>query len=409
MVQVSEGKLITARRVITGKNDQVIDHGAILVEGNKITWVGARADYQGQGPVEQIDLGDQTLLPGLIDLHVHLGLNGEPNMEPILTKELVPYLTVKASTYLQKDLAAGVTTLRTMGDKGFLDVGLKQAIRQGFLTGPRLAVSGHMLTITGGRDAFVPGLEFNNADSMFAVFDGPSEAARATREQLKYSVDWIKVAVTGAVTAGDGIPGAQQPTFDELKAIVACAELYGVKVSGHAHGARGVKEAVAAGFDTIEHAMLIDEEGVNMMAEQGTVLIPTLAPVHSIVEHGIEAGIPRQIVDRAQAGMERHLESFRMAREGGVRIAMGTDSGMPFVYHGKNGLELELMVKAGMGEHEAIMTATANAASALGWDKTIGTLETGKLADVIAVSGNPLEDISCIHDVSFVMKDGLRC
>ena len=414
-----EKTLIKADKIITGvdseqNSNKVLNNAAVLIQDGKISWIGKQDELFEQGfyqasseGFEVIDLEDKTLLPGLIDMHVHLGLNGETSMEPVLTKQLIPFLTAKASTYLQKDLHAGTTTIRSVGDKGFIDIGLKQAIRSGFVEGPRLSVSGQMLTITGGRDAFVPGLEFTKrSDSMFAIFDGPAEAAKVTREQLKYGVDWIKVGVTGAVTAGDMMPGAQQPTFEELQAICECARLYGVKVAGHAHGANGIKEAVKAGFDTIEHAMLIDDEGVELMAEHDTVLVPTLAPVHSIVAHGVESGIPRQVVERAKQGKERHLKSFESARENGIKMAAGTDTGMPFVYHGSIGLELELLVKAGMTEYEAILSATANASEALGMEEEIGTLEVGKTADLIAVSGNPLENIKHIRNVDFIMKEG---
>ncbi|MDW7669958.1 MAG: amidohydrolase family protein, partial [Bacillota bacterium] len=380
------------------------DNMLIIIEDNIIKSIKAFSEKDIPENALYFNLEGNTILPGLIDSHVHLALNGETSFDTLMLKELIPYQAIRASEYARRDLFNGFTTIRAVGDKGFIDVALRQSIDKGYVVGPRIVASGHMLSITGGRDNFPP--EISYEDNLWTECDGPDGVARATRLQLKYDVDWIKLGVTGAVTAGGGLPGAQQFTEAEIRSAVECAKMYGKKVSGHAHSAEGVKAALKAGVDSIEHGLLIDEEALHMFVKKGAYWVPTFIPIHNILKHGVENGIPQSMIDRTVDVSENHKAKFKKALEIGVKIVMGTDSGMPFTYHGENAAEIELMVENGMSEMNAILSATSTASEMLGLDKQIGKIQEGMLADIIAVEDDPLENINALKKVRFVMKDG---
>lgn len=398
-------KIIKARWMIDGQSSKVIDNPIIFIQGNKIESLLDTIDEPIPDDIEIIDLGDMTILPGLIDSHIHYCLNGETSSEQLILKELTPFQAIRAAEYSRRDLMAGFTTVRAVGDRGFIDVALKQAINAGYAIGPRVMTSGHMLTITGGRDNYPEEVTYTNA--MWMECDGEAGVAKAARMQLKHDVDWIKLGVTGAVTMGSGLPGAQQFTEAEMRSAVECAQLYGKKVSGHAHSAAGVKSAIRAGVASIEHGLLIDEEALHMMVDNGTYWVPTFAPVHNILEYGVERGIPKSMVERTLPIADNHKKMFKKGLELGVKIVMGTDVGMPYNFHGDSSLEIELMVRNGMDEMAAIKSATSVAAEMLGWSDKIGTIKPGYLADLVATQGNPLEDITELQRIKFVMKDGV--
>ena len=397
-------KAIKAGILIDGTGQKTEDNMLIIIEDNIIKSI---KNYNDEDIPEEgifFNLEDKTVLPGLIDSHIHLALNGETNFSNLMLKELIPYQAIRATEYAKRDLNGGFTTIRAVGDKGFIDVALRQAIEKGYVVGPRIIASGHMLSISGGRDNFPPEISYD--DNLWAECDGPDGVAKAARLQLKYDVDWIKLGVTGAVTAGGGLPGAQQFTEEEIRSAVKCAEMYGKKVSGHAHGAEGVKAALRAGVDSIEHGLLIDEEALHMLVEKNAYWVPTFIPIHNILKYGVENGIPQSMIDRTINISENHKAKFRKALELGVKIVMGTDTGMPFTYHGENAVEIVLMVENGMSEMNAILSATSTASEMLGLDDKIGKIKEGMVADIIAVEGNPLESIDVLKDVQFVMKDG---
>ena len=396
--------VVRAGFVFDSATGRLEEKWGIVLEGGLVEAAGPLDELELPEIAEALDLSDMTILPGLADCHVHYGLNGETSWETAMLRELVPFQAIRAAEYARRDLEAGFTMVRAEGDKGFLDAGLRQAIEGGWAAGPRMAVSGHMLSATGGRDSFAPGV--SPGDALFRTCDGPDEVARASREQMKYGADWIKLAVSGAVTAGTGLPGAQQFTSGEILAAVTCAHMNGKKVSAHAHGAESVKAAIRAGADSIEHACLADEESLRMMADFGTWWIPTLAPVHLICSRGAEGGVSSVVLERSRTVREHHLRLFSRALELGVRILPGTDAGMPFSFHGNNALELELMAGAGMSPKEVLRSSTCRSAEMLGWQERCGRISRGCFADLVGVRGNPLENISLLRSVSFVMKGG---
>lgn len=397
-------KAIKVGLLIDGSSKTPQENMLIIIENNIIKSIKKFSKENLPADAEIFNLENKTLLPGLIDSHIHLALNGETSFDTLMLKELIPYQAIRATEYVKRDLMNGFTTIRAVGDKGFIDVALRQAIEKGFVTGPRILASGHMLSISGGRDNYPP--EISYEDNLWAECDGPAEVAKAARLQLKYDVDWIKLGVTGAVTAGGGLPGAQQLTEEEIRAAVECAEMYGKKVSGHAHGAAGVKAALRAGVHSIEHGLLIDEEALHMMVEKEAYWVPTFVPIHNILKYGVENGIPQSMIDRTINISDNHKSMFKKALDLGVKIVMGTDVGMPFTYHGENAAEIELMVNNGMKEMDAIISSTSRASEMLGLDDKIGKISEGLLADIIAIEGNPLDNISLLKDVKFVMKDG---
>jgi imidazolonepropionase-like amidohydrolase len=306
--------------------------------------------------------------------------------------------TLKAANSARQTLLAGVTSVRDMGGKDGIDLGLRQAINSGLIPGPRMVVSGQLICMTGGHGWQV-GLEVNGVD----------EVRKAARGQVKAGVDIVKLMATGGVLTPAVEPGSEQLTEEELRAGVEEAHKAGKKTATHAMGTRGILNALRAGIDSIEHGVYLDEEAVSLMMERDVPLIPTLSALFNIASKGIEAGIPAFAVEKTLKVKPFHLESIRMAREAGVRVAMGTDAGTPFNIHGENLGELKFLVDCGFSPMEAIEAGTRIAAQVLGLEKELGTVEEGKLADLILIEGNPLEDIEILAKrelIRLVMKDG---
>jgi imidazolonepropionase-like amidohydrolase len=391
--------------LIDGQGGLPLENPVILIEDGKIKEIGCADTLTIPEGVEVMDLSGKTILPGMIDAHVHIGSNGEASYELQGLKELIPYKALKAAVNARKALEAGFTTLRDMGEAGYIDIAVKKAIQNGLTVGPRLMVSGHALSITGGHgdSHLAPEVVVT---SKIGVVDGPDEARKAAREQLKHGADVLKLCATGGVMSEGTEPGAQQLSYEEMKAAIDEFKKLGKTSAAHAQGTQGIKDAIRAGISSIEHGFYLDAEAIQMMIDNDVYMVPTLVAVYGIVTHGVEAGIPEYAVNKARKAQEDHLDSFRRAKAAGVKIAMGTDAGTPFNYHGKNAFELELLVKAGMTEMEAIVATTKTAAELLQMDKEVGTLEAGKLADIIAVDKSPLDDIAALQNVSFVMKGG---
>lgn len=353
-----------------------------------------------------IDLSDQYILPGLIDCHLHLNMNGETNGFDSISSELQGDLTLKSYVYAMRDLMAGFTTLRDEGAVSYTDVALKNMINRGIVKGPRLFVSGKPLGTTGGHadshfNPFITG-----EHSLGIIVDDEDAARKAVRENLKWGADQIKVMATGGVISFGDDPGAPEFTLEELSAICKEATCKGRITSAHTHGTEGIKMAIRAGITSIEHGTMLDQEGLSLMLEHGTYLVPTLIAGYHIMVHGKEGGIPNFIVDKCADVVKTHTNSFRLAYEAGANIAFGSDTGTPFSLHGQQAEEFELMVNNGMKPLDAILSATKVASELLRLSHQIGSIEVGKLADIIAVKENPLTDISTLKQVTFVMKDG---
>jgi len=381
-------------------------HMSVLVCDGKINRIGVAGSIPVPQDTQYVDARGRTILPGLIDTHLHVAGNGDPNLLRRLRKT-VPYQAVEAAVHARELLYAGFTSVRDAGAGFLLAIGLRDAVNAELVPGPRIQASGQALSITGGHgDHFFP------PEIQFAgryVVDSPDEARKAAREQLRAGADCIKVCATGGVMSEKDEPASRGLTMEEMRAAIEEAHNVGAKTLAHAQGTQGIKNAVLAGIDSIEHGFFLDGEAIEMMIERGVFLAPTLSAVYHIVANGERMGIPEYGVRKATAAREAHVESFRRAVQAGVKVAMGTDAATPFNYHGKNALELELMCKAGMTPEQALLSTTRLAAESLGTLDRVGTIEPGKLADVLLVNGDPLADVRVLQapgNIHLVMKDG---
>ena len=381
------------------------DGASVYINGNVIEKVeyGAAGTEEGW---EVVDLSGKYVMPGFIDCHVHLNMNGEPDGTASMASATDGDMVLKAYVYAMKDLMAGFTGLRDEGSVGFTDIALRNMVEKGVVKGPRIFCSGMPLGTTGGHadSHFNPYIE--GRTSMGMIVDSPDAGRAAVRENFKRGADQIKLMATGGVMSVGDDPGAPEFTVEEMKAICDEAKRKGKLTSAHTHGTLGIKWAVEAGVATIEHGTMLDGEGVAMMLEHGTWLVPTLCAPYNIMKYGVESGIPKEMVDKCSLVAERHKASTKMAYEAGVKIAFGTDTGTPFSAHGTQALEFELLVNDGFRPEDAILPATKNAAEMLRWDRKVGSVEAGKLADIIAVDEDPIADIRVLQNVTFVMKDG---
>jgi len=396
---------VKAGRMIDVRTGQVVENVVILVRGERIEAVGR--DVAVPPDAEVIDLSRHTVLPGLMDMHTHL--TGDPSYgySDHRLHEWPGYAALVGAKNARRTLLAGFTTVRNVGAAEWADVALRDAIQNGLIPGPRMYVSAHAIGITGGHcdtngyrpDAWPePGIERG-------IVNGVDEAIKAVRYQIKYGADVIKICATGGVlSAGDAV-GASQLTLEEMTAIVQTAAWAGRKVTAHAHGTEGIKLAVRAGVASIEHGSMLDEEAIRLMKERGTYLVPTLMALETVIS-GVRSGKLAPWSAKKALEIEPHARrSIQMAIRAGVNIAFGTDAGV--FPHGENAEEFRLLVRAGMTPIQAIQSATIHAARLLGAEKDLGTIEPGKLADIIAVRGDPLEDIARLTQVDFVMKGGI--
>lgn len=375
----------------------------VYVEDNRITEVSGGEVKPGW---QVVDLSDKYVLPGLIDTHVHVNLSGGPTDMGQFGHLSVPDFAIISLLNAQADLMAGFTTLRDEGAIGFTDVAVKNAINSGRTWGPRMFVSGMALTATGGHadTHFAPYVKID--EQMGLTCDSPAECRAAARYVMKFGADQIKVMSTGGVMSQGDDVGAPEFTLDELKAIVELANNRGRITSAHAHAGDGIKLAVKAGITTIEHASLADDEAHEMMLAAGTWLVPTLCPGANILEYGTAAGIPKWMVDKDELVAHAHGIATKKAFDMGIKMAFGTDCGTPFTRHGEQAHEFTLLARIGVPAADALMMATANAAAMLRMDDKIGSVEAGKLADLVAVDSDPIADITVMERVGFVMKDG---
>jgi imidazolonepropionase-like amidohydrolase len=398
--------VLRAARLFDGTSDSVIRNGVVVVQGNRIVAAGANVDIPANAQV--IDLGDATLLPGLIDSHVHLTEENEQNYYLNYFQTLMRHpaeQAILATTFARKTIDAGFTTVRNLGASDYVDVGLRNAINNGWAVGPRMLVAIHAIGATGGHgdsDPIPPSKGFPSLGPIDGVCNGPAECRAAVRYQIKFGADVIKFMPSGGVLSLSDPVDAPELSQDEMNAIVEESHHWGRKVAAHCHGDAAAKMAVIAGVDSIEHGSFIKPDTLTSMRDKGIYLVPTLLASDWI--GGRLETFPPTIANKARAAIAARSEMFRNAIRLGVKIAFGTDSAVS--PHGLNGREFALMTGLGMSPAAALRSATTGAASLLGVDDR-GVLATGKLADVIAVPGNPLDDIKVMEKVSFVMKDGV--
>ncbi len=408
--QEAQGQtVITAARYIDVLTGKTIEHPAIFVgpDGRIASIADARTVRWGAG-VRHIDLGARTLLPGLIDMHVHL--DGPADIGGYRGLEFTDsFWGMTAVGNARAMLGAGFTTVRNVGSDNRNDIGLKQAIEAGYAVGPRIVPAGYALGSTGGHcdsTYFPPSFETEDA-KLEGIGDSPDELRYQVRRQRKYGAEVIKVCATGGVFSRNTEPGQQQLTDAELKAIADEAHLWGLRVAAHAHGASGIRAAIAAGIDTIEHASLVDDEGIRMALarERPVWFTMDIFNTEYTQSEGAKNGVLEDNLrkDREIAQIQR--DNFRKAHRAGVRMVFGSDAGvMP---HGQVGGQFRVMVEYGMTPMEAIQAATRNAARALGREQDVGAIAVGRYADLIAVDGDPLVDVGELADVDAVVKGGV--
>ncbi|UCG09160.1 MAG: amidohydrolase family protein [Desulfobacterales bacterium] len=376
---------------------RVLEHATVIVQDARIIKV-SEGNFKIPKNARKIPMDGQTLLPGFIDSHVHLCMDASPDP---LSSALIgsqTMTTLKAANFARQTLLAGITSVRDMGGKDGIDLGVRQAINSGLIPGPRMLASGHLICMTGGHGWQI-GVEANGAD----------EVRKAAREQIKAGVDIVKLMATGGVMTPRVEPGSEQFTEEEIRAGVEEAHKAGRKTATHAMGTKGILNALRAGIDSIEHGVYLDEEAVSIMVKRDVPFIPTISALYHIESKGAQAGIPAYAVEKNLKVKPFHRESIRMAREAGVRVAMGTDAGTPFNMHGENLGELKLLVEYGFSPMAAIESGTRIAAQVLGMEKQLGTIAEGKLADLVLVEGNPLEDIGLLlkrESIRLVMQGG---
>lgn len=382
---------IHAGTLIDGTGADVKKDQVICVEDGKIV---AIEDFHGINEEKWVDLSDKTVMPGMINCHVHcmsaVGISDDEE-NALTTMEKAWWGMKNARDYID----SGVTYIRSLGSENYYDMEIKKCIEEGKIDGPHMYCAGRVITMTGGH-GWRNGLESDGAD----------ECRKHARELLKHGVDLIKIMATGGVMTKGVEPGSAQLTMEEMKAAIDEAHKADRKTATHAQGTQGIKNALHAGIDSIEHGIFLDDECIDWMVEHGTYLVPTLAAPRCILDAGKEKGMKDYVLRKANLVVDAHIESFKKAYQRGVKIAMGTDAGTPFNFHDNSAFELELMVANGMKPMDAIVAATRNGADCIGVLTDHGTLETGKAADIIAIEGNPLEDISSVRRVTAVFKAG---
>jgi imidazolonepropionase-like amidohydrolase len=393
--------VVHAGHALDVKTGKMLADQTFLIENGKIVSAGPSSEAKAPADALRIDLPEATVLPGLIDAHTHLTMDPKFGYEELGIS--VPRQTLTGAKNARLTLLAGFTTVRNVGADGFSDVALRDAINAGDVPGPRMLVSGPALGITGGHcDNNLLPYEYHATGD--GVADGIAAVQHKVRENIKYGADLIKVCATGGVLSKGDDPQASQYTLDEMKAIVADAHRLGRKVAAHAHGAQGILWASEAGVDSIEHGSYIDDAGIAEMKKNGTYLVPTLYLGDWFLENAERNHVPDFLLGKAKTVMPVARKNIAHAFASGVKVAFGTDAA---VYpHGLNAREFAVMLKLGLTPLQAIQAATVNAADLLGLPGRVGSLEPGALADIVAVDGDPLKDVTTLEHVKFVMKGG---
>jgi len=398
----AQDRYITAAALVDVENGATIPDAAIIVRGNKIIAAGKKADIKMPEGATHIDLAGMTLMPGLMDMHVHLSSDAEASFLGSMGNS-VPRQTVIAVKNAGKTLMAGFTTVRNLGADGYSVIGVRDGINAGDIVGPRIFAVGHSIGVTGGHcdNNFAPP---EKKDVSGGVADGPWAVRAKVRENIKYGANAIKFCATGGVFSKGTKVGVQQYSQEEMTAIVDEAHLRGLTVAAHAHGTSGIVAAIKAGVDSVEHVSFLDEEGIQLAKERGTYFSMDIYNTEYTLAYGAENGVPEENINKERMVSKRQRESFTKATKAGVNMVLGSDAA---IYpHGDNAGQLSRMVTFGMTPLQALQAATMNAAAMMKQDD-LGQLKAGFLADIIAVKGDPLADVSVLENVAFVMKDGV--
>lgn len=402
--QDSSTIVIMADRLVVG-DGTTVQSPIVLVRGQRFVAVGTRNSVAIPQGARVIELPGHTLLPGFIDMHTHLTSIDNDGGDLAVLKETGAHGGIYATINAKKTLDAGFTTIREAGSTGYVDVAIRDAVNRGLTPGPRIFASGPSLGSTGGH-ADVNGWSHELAiPGTGAIVDGPDAVRRQIRLNAKYGADHIKIVATGGILSQGDAVGARQFDDDELRMAVTEANRLGRKVMAHAHAGEGLLAAVNAGVASIEHGSLVDDAAIAAMKTRGTFLVPTLIILEEIVMDGEARGVPEYALIKARSIAGERRRRLRAAYQAGVRFALGTDATSNI--HGRNGEEFRYMVEIlGASPMDAILIGTRNGAELLGMERELGSVSAGKLADLVAVPGNPLEDITRLTNVRFVMKDG---
>ncbi|MFB6095103.1 MAG: amidohydrolase family protein [Halodesulfurarchaeum sp.] len=403
-------KVIDTASLLQGTGAGPISDARILVsDDGTIEAIGSRESVDSAAGSTHHEFPEGFVIPGLIDAHVHLqGLRSMNPRDWVLEGDALG--AARATADLKRLLAAGFTTVRDVGSTTGL--GLRQTVDEGEIVGPRIYTSGQSISQTGGHgDAHFLPYEWaaETGLALSTLADGPAECRKTARKQIREGVDLLKIMTTGGVLSERDSPHHSQFTAAEIRAMTEEAHRVGIPVASHAQGTDGIERALENGVDTIEHGFFMDQNVIDLFLEQDALFVPTLSIMHRLVEHGSDFGVPEQALRKAREAREAHFESTRLAYEGGVPIALGTDFvGADLVPHGENALEAELLVEEiGLSEREAIAAGTSVAARTLS-DASVGTLEAGKNADFVVLEADPLDDISALRSVRATFKGGER-
>lgn len=387
--------------LIDGTGKEPVENSLVIIEENRIVYAGPDDPRRGIPGAEFIDLTGKTVMPGLIDIHIHMDLHGMADtfMENLVEDKLRSIRAVKA---MQDTLYGGITTVRNVGSVNHIDFAVKTALQEGMFEGPRILTCGKIISMTAaGNDYFL---------GMYREADGCDEVRKAAREQIKAGADWLKLMATGAYMNPGGVPGAPQLSREEMAVVVEEADKLGLKVAAHAHGRQGIIDAIEAGAATIEHGTFLDDEVIELMIRRNVYLVPTIVVGYLMLRHGVEEGVPEFMLEKTRSSELKCRENLGRAIKAGVKIAFGSDAGTNYNYHGRNALELVLMVDEGlMTPLQAIHSATGVSAEALGLSGQTGTLESGKAADLVVLEGSMESSLKpLLENIEMVYRDGKR-
>ena len=396
MAEQAHPTVIRNVTLLDGTGAAPVPGQALIVEGRRISWIGPEAQLPEGSDGHAIDGQGGTIMPGMINCHVHLTNDGSPDLFGQVERDSVTVSALRGYLNLQATLESGVTSVRDCGAANGIALDLARAVDDGLVPGPRIRAAGRVITMTGGHGHFI-GREA----------DGPAGVRQATRAEIKAGAHFIKAMATGGVLTPGVVPTQTALQPDELEQVAREAHNAGRRAACHAIGNEGIKNAIRAGIDSIEHGFYLDDEALELALDRGTVLVPTLIAVNQIVNNGKTGAMPAWVVEKAESESGHHRESFAAAVRSGMKVAAGTDAGTPFNPHTYLPQELALMVDYGMRPMEAIVAATRNAAENLDLAPDVGTLEVGRLADIVVVDGDPSSDITAAGRVRFVMKDGV--
>lgn len=395
--------VIKADALVDVQNSKIVNNPIVIIENNVIQYVGKQGSKTLPEEASFIDLSGHTLLPGLMDMHVHLTSDANIHGYRRL-KVSTPRSAITGVKNARATLMSGFTTVRNVGAPGYADVALRDAINDGDVIGPRMYVSGPSIGVTGGHcdNNLLP---FEYKATSEGVADGPWAVRAKVRQNIKYGADVIKFCATGGVLSKGTKVGAQQFSFEEMQALITEAHLRGLTVAAHAHGTDGIKNAIRAGVDSVEHASFLDKEAIALAKEMGTYLSMDIYVTEYILGEGEKAGILEESLAKERTVGKRQRASFTNAHLAGVNMIFGSDAG---VYpHGDNARQLSRMVRFGMSAMEVIQAATLHPADLLGKSNLLGSIDTGKIADIIAVKGDVMNDLTLLEHIPVVIKDGI--